>query len=434
MLKTLGILLSVVVVAGGDLHKLHRQYTGSEPFVFPHFEQLLSGLRNLTNQGIPLRPLPDLRYRPLLMRLMLPAESTCWYIVDIMSVGGSLLAKCYHLSEQQAQPILDPGAPSLVTAFPCSLRELPRVTLQFSEARYSVGNSPFLRGDASVTVYAVPQRLEPLFTADWMTRGGLRHPHGCRPCRFNLRPGGCRFGAQCGYCHGPHQRPNRAQRGRHALDRRPCLQARDGYPNAVRDVMDTCHRIPLEVGRRIERRVRGEALGSPSLEGETALGLLRSCCVLIEALHDRVTDRLGQEDVLSLGSDLSQHGVFSTVEKGLKHHLDCSKVLVSELHLLVSRVWQALNCQEEGPDRTRLIRGMHFNFTRILNTYERCTAQVQAGFPVEEVLDELDALPPQLVRAPEVPTAMLECIGDYRRVPVSSGVFTVASSVEPTLP
>jgi len=79
--------------------------------------------------------------------------------------------------------------------------------------------------------------------------GSKNHPDDCKPCnKFNpARPDdSCKHGNACAFCHGAeHERPkHRGQRGRHALQRRQYLEARDKMPEELREIVDKVYQEP----------------------------------------------------------------------------------------------------------------------------------------------------------------------------------------------
>lgn len=70
--------------------------------------------------------------------------------------------------------------------------------------------------------------------------GSRGHPHTCKPCnKYDpTKPGSCKHGDLCSYCHCRHERPrHRGQRGRHAQQKREFLENRDEDP-IVNELVD----------------------------------------------------------------------------------------------------------------------------------------------------------------------------------------------------
>mmetsp|Transcript_54604 Transcript_54604/g.152379 ORF Transcript_54604/g.152379 Transcript_54604/m.152379 type:complete len:361 (+) Transcript_54604:221-1303(+) len=162
--------------------------------------------------------------------------------------------------------------------------------------------------------------------------GSDGHPDRCKPCnKYNpSRPlGSCKHGNSCEFCHQPHERPkHRGQRGRHALQRRQYLEAKDGFPQEFRDLIDEIYRVPHSVVDDIKTKLGRYSHAEREEKVVVLLDEIRN--IGERAQHAR------PDNTRLRGARINAEGASNVSELDGR-----CKWLVGTFHLMVRKMWDA---------------------------------------------------------------------------------------------
>mmetsp|Transcript_23525 Transcript_23525/g.54619 ORF Transcript_23525/g.54619 Transcript_23525/m.54619 type:complete len:333 (-) Transcript_23525:111-1109(-) len=122
-------------------------------------------------------------------------------------------------------------------------------------------------GSADVVVGVPKTKIDP---ANPCNPGTIGHAYGgCKPCnKYNPeRPDdSCKHAETCSFCHHmEHERPkHRGQRGRHALQRRQFLEARDTMPKGLVSIITDIYKTPHDTMDEMKRLMKEKIGNNPA--------------------------------------------------------------------------------------------------------------------------------------------------------------------------
>eukprot|EP00931_Biecheleriopsis_adriatica_P007535 TRINITY_DN108808_c0_g1_i1.p1 TRINITY_DN108808_c0_g1~~TRINITY_DN108808_c0_g1_i1.p1 ORF type:complete len:348 (-),score=55.63 TRINITY_DN108808_c0_g1_i1:248-1291(-) len=169
--------------------------------------------------------------------------------------------------------------------------------------------------------------------------GSRGHPHDCKPCnKYNPnRPNdSCKHALTCNFCHGKeHERPkHRGQRGRHALQRRQFLEARDSMNPDLRDIVDEVYAVPPSVMEATKQLL----VGLDTLDREDQVQLLVEDIARIGDMAQQ--ERPDSQRVHGARMEVQEYTAASDLDGRFKW-------LTGTLHLMVRKMWDDESKSEE---------------------------------------------------------------------------------------
>lgn len=210
--------------------------------------------------------------------------------------------------------------------------------------------------------------------------GSSGHPSNCKPCnKYNPnRPDdSCKHGVTCAFCHGAdHERPkHRGQRGRHALQRRQYLEARDQMPEQLRELVDNVYQEPPQIMEAVKKIL----LPLDDHVRQTQVQLIVESIALIgDAAQDKRPDNTR---IRGLRMEVAEYTAASDLDSRFKW-------LTGTLHLMIRKM-----LDDDAKEDEEKFKAIRLAVTEILSQCRALPNQLEQRLsPLDSLEDEVDKL------------------------------------------